>query len=307
MTATFDQLRPRRGRGRSQASIDLTAAAVAIAAEIQPASVRAVCYQLFVRKLIPDMSKNTTNKVGRLLVSARESGALPWEWIVDETRSVEKAHTWSNPEQIIKAAVGQYRRDNWADQPLRVELWSEKGTVRGTLAAILHKYAIAFRVMHGYGSATSLHDAAERSIADHKPLHVLYIGDWDPSGLHMSQIDIPERVERYSGDIQFERISILATDTDLPSFPVSDKVGDSRYQWFVENYGLRCRELDALAPPILRDRVEAAILSRIDQDAWNHALRIEDAEIDSMSTVMESFRTILRQAPKYSPPGSTGG
>ena len=31
-----------------------------------------------------------------------------------------------------------YRRDRWADQPEWVEIWSEKGTVRGTIAPVLH-------------------------------------------------------------------------------------------------------------------------------------------------------------------------
>jgi hypothetical protein len=301
MTPPNDALTPaRKGRGRSQKSLALVDAAQAILAEIQPATVRAVCYQLFVQMLIASMSKNNTNRVGRLLVQAREEGAVPWEWIVDETRSVEKASTWQNPERIIEAAVQRYRRDNWADQPCRVEVWSEKGTVRGTLAAILMKYAVAFRVMHGYGSATALHDAAARSVDEDKPLHVIYVGDWDPSGLHMSEVDIPHRIERYGGRIMFQRVALLESDIDLPSFPVSDKAGDSRHRWFVENHGHRCWELDALSPPILRERVERAILDLIDIDAWNHALRIEQAEIKSMNTGLDAFKGILRQAPKCS-------
>ena len=46
---------------------------------------------------------------------------------------------------------------------------SEKGTVRGTLAPVLDTYGMTFRVMHGYGSATAVHDAAEQSTAADKP------------------------------------------------------------------------------------------------------------------------------------------
>ena len=74
-------------------------------------------------------------------------------------------------------------------------MWSEKGTVRGTLAPVLNKYGVTFRVMHGYGSATALHAIAEASAVSDKPLTVLYVGDWDPSGLHMSEIDLPDRLE----------------------------------------------------------------------------------------------------------------
>ena len=74
------------GRGRSEASDRLTEAAYQILKAIHPCSVRAVCYQLFVRGDIANMGKNETNKVSRNLRDAREWGIIPWEWIVDDTR-----------------------------------------------------------------------------------------------------------------------------------------------------------------------------------------------------------------------------
>jgi hypothetical protein len=45
--------------------------------EIQPATVRAVCYKLFVGGLIKSMKKTETNKVSRALVLAREQDEIP--------------------------------------------------------------------------------------------------------------------------------------------------------------------------------------------------------------------------------------
>jgi hypothetical protein len=70
-------------------------------------------------------------RVYRLLGEARERDMIPWEWIVDETRELEKVATWANPEEFIRGAKRSYRRDFWGYQPVRVEVWSEKGTVRG--------------------------------------------------------------------------------------------------------------------------------------------------------------------------------
>ncbi len=70
-------------RGLARKTQDLIDAAALILAEIQPATVRGVCYQLFNRKLIPDMLKNSTAKVSRVLVQARERELIPWGWIVD--------------------------------------------------------------------------------------------------------------------------------------------------------------------------------------------------------------------------------
>jgi hypothetical protein len=57
--------------------------------------------------------------------------------------------TWSNPEQYASAVARSYRRDFWDQQPHRVEVWSEKGTIRGVLQPVLDRYAVGFRVMHG--------------------------------------------------------------------------------------------------------------------------------------------------------------
>ena len=290
------------GRGKSQKNLDLIEAAYQILAEIQPASVRAVCYRLFVAGLIPSMEKTNTNRISHQLVSAREDGIIPWEWIVDETRWAEGVTTWQNPEAIINAAVNGYRRDYWTEQPEWVEVWSEKGTIRGTLAPVLNKYGVTFRVMHGHGSATALHDVAEMTAKAGKRLTVLYVGDRDPSGMHMSEVDLPARLGKYGGNVNLIRIAIADVDTTrkarVPSFPASDKIKDPRHKWYVENYGSRCWELDALSPVILRERVEAEILSRLDVAAWEHAAKIEAAEIASMRKFFSGYPGISGQAQK---------
>lgn len=287
------------GRGKSKASLALIDAAAAILQEIQPASVRAVCYRLFVAGMIDSMAKANTNRVSTQLVDAREAGIIPWEWIVDETRAPECIGTWSSPQAIFESAARQYRFDYWSMQPARIEVWSEKGTVRGTLKAVLDKYAITMRVMHGHASATAIKDAADMSAADHRPLTVLYVGDYDPSGMHMSEIDIPKRTHRYGGEITLRRIAITATDRHaLPSFDARTKTRDPRHRWFVSTYGSTCVELDAMPPPDLRDRVERAVQSMLDLDAWSRAEAIEDAQREATNRYVAGFPSISRQASK---------
>lgn len=298
----------RKGRGKSEKTLALVDAARQILEEIHPASVRAVCYRLFVLKLIPDMGKNSTGGVSKQLVWAREQGIIPWEWIVDETREAERVSTWDNPEQIIRSAVKGYRKDYWTMQPRRVEVWSEKGTVRGTVAPVLHEHGVTFRVMHGYGSATSIYGIAQETLDDTKPLTILYIGDWDCSGMNMSEVDLPKRMERYGGEATIERIALEAADvgpdTKLPWFHADDKVTDSRYEWFVSRYGKRCWEVDALSPVVLRQRLADRITALLDIDAWNRAIDVERAETESMREIMSTYQSILRPAAKYSDGGN---
>ena len=281
-------------RGKSKSSLDLIAASYEILSEIQPASVRAVCYRLFTLEKIPNMSKGSTGKVSKQLVYARENGIIPWEWIVDETRSEETITTWQDTSSIIKAAVDGYRRDYWQDQPNRVEIWSEKGTVRGSVSPILEKYGVTFRAMHGYSSATVINNIADESNRSDKPLTAFYCGDFDPSGKHMSDIDLPNRLRKYGGTLRIERIALTDIDvlTDkLPSFKAGTKVGDTRYRWFRDNFGSKCWELDAMSPVMLRDRVEKSILSKLDQELWDRAIEIESVEKLSMERFQQSWNS----------------
>ena len=181
-------------RGKSRKTIERLNAAIEILEEIQPATVRAICYRLFVLGLIPDMSKSSTNSISRILTQGREDGDIVWSYIVDETREAETSGRWNDTDEFVRVISRGYRRDYWQDQPTRVEVWSEKGTVRGSIEPVLREYGVTFRVMHGYASATAVNDAADESLVDSRPLEVLYIGDWDPSGLHMSMVDLPGRI-----------------------------------------------------------------------------------------------------------------
>ena len=59
-------------------------------------------------------------------------------------------------------------------------------------------YAVGFRVLHGFSGATTIYDVAQDD--DGRELIVLYVGDFDPSGMFMSEQDLPARLAKYGGD-----------------------------------------------------------------------------------------------------------
>jgi hypothetical protein len=256
---------------------------------MQPITGRGVGYKLFAAGLILSMAKNEMKRVYRLLKEAREDGTIPWEWIVDETRSLERKSQWADPLEFLKCALQAYRRDFWDEQPRRVEVWSEKGTVRGVLAPVLDHYGVGFRVMHGYAGATPIHNVAQDY--DGRRLHALYVGDFDPSGLNMSEVDLPERISRYGGDhVTIKRIAITRKQTsNLPSFPASSKAKDPRHKWFTQNYGQECWELDAMDPRKLRNTVENAIRKLIEPEAWARCEAVNAAERASLEDLPMMF------------------
>jgi hypothetical protein len=280
-------------RGKAQATVVLEQAILDIVGERAPITVRGVCYALFVRGLIESMAVRDTGRISRIMTAMREAETLAWEKIVDGSRAVERPPRWDNPDEVIDAAVRGYRRDNWQDQPVVVEVWSEKSTVQGVLAPVLNALGVTFRIMKGFGSFTAVMQAADDDMSIEKPTVALYIGDWDPSGLYMSEVDLPDRLERYGGQQELKRIAIVQEDTPhLPHFDVATKRGDARYQWFVQHFGHRCWELDAIDPNDLRDRVRAHIVAHIDRALWARAIEIEKAQTDTMNEFFEEWQRL---------------
>ena len=67
-----------------------------------PITGRGVGYKLFTTGLIPSMSTADMQRVYRLLKEARERGIIPWGWIVDESRALERSLQLERCEGIRK-------------------------------------------------------------------------------------------------------------------------------------------------------------------------------------------------------------
>jgi hypothetical protein len=293
-TPTPDQIEPRSNltpgkkvRGRNKNTINLIEAMRKIAEEAHPITGRGIGYKLFAAGLIPSM--NDMGRVYRALVHAREDGTIPWDWIVDETRDPESVQTWDSSAEMARGFF--FRRDLWQTQPKRVEVWSEKGTVRGVVWPVLAELGVTFQVLHGFNSATCMWNVSQNG-NDDRPLIAFYIGDRDPSGMCMSEHDIPARLKKYGGHhVECRRIALTPEQTaSLTSFPASDKSKDPRYKWFVQNYGERCWELDAMDPRALRDLVRAEITALIDPDLWAEQEAMQERERRSINLHMHCLQ-----------------
>lgn len=293
-------------RGKAQKTLDLIEAINAILDVIAPAGVRAICYQLFVQGLIPSMARKETNRISDLLVTARDDESVDWRRIVDPTRTIDIPASWANVAEYVETVRHSFRKDHWALQPRNVIVLSEKETVAGTLRPVLRRYGVGFLPLHGHSSYTRARQLAEDTARSGKDLVPLYVGDWDVAGMDMSERDLPKRfiefwwktVEEFDLDyletpiVIPRRIALVRSDcygTDLPSFPARSKSKDTRYPWYLEEYGPLCWELDALSPAILRDRVEEAIQDEIDWDLWERSEAAAQAESDSIERVLGAW------------------
>ena len=112
-------------------------------------------------------------------------------------------------------------------------------------------------------------DAERLDNVDLRYFLVLYFGDFDPSGVDIER-DLSERLGKYNaGDFTVVRVALTdeqITKYDLPPMPV--KTSDARSEAFLEAYGNKSVELDALDPNILKLMVAQSISSHINLDAW---------------------------------------
>ena len=127
---------------------------------------------------------------------------------------------------------------------------------------------------------------------------ILYLGDFDPSGLDIER-SLDNRLQREGVCFEVKRVQLTHTEAlscQLPPNP--SKISDTRYKTFVNIYGSDSWELDALEPEVLQNFVEEAIKSYIDIDKWNVSLKDEEegkAELKNrftkaMNTLKKEFK-----------------
>jgi len=230
----------------------------------------------------------------------RRDGRLSWEWIVDDGRKKDESHGVRDLNAMLEFADGLHSRNHWLHQPHRVEVWSEKGTIKPLLADVIAKYNVPFYVCKGNSGLGALyHEIVKEAREDKRPCTALYIGDFDPSGMSMSERTLPRTMADFGVPyILVQRVALLPQHLNhysIPTFPASDKRGDKNHQWFTSNYGQRCAELDAMPSHVLHDLVEQDIRLRINWDKWHRSERAEKHEQGRWQRALRELHSQSRQ------------
>ncbi|MGB8022586.1 MAG: hypothetical protein WCF04_15255 [Candidatus Nanopelagicales bacterium] len=236
---------------------------------------------------------NGYRRIIRRLSAMRESGALPWSWIADNTRWVREATTYGSLWDALAEWQATYRRNYWASQPERLELWVESDSIASFLGRIVDRHGVPLFVCKGQASKSYVHGAAETAERLGKPVHVLYLGDWDPTGVRIDQ-SVAERYRRYgTAQLDIERIGIVPEQiTAMSLLGTPAKRTDPNYRHFEElcrSHGLPVLavETEAMPPDALRELVDQSIAVRIDQRAWQAVAGYEASEREQLAHFLE--------------------
>ena len=166
----------------------------AIAEAAQPITGRGVGYKLFTRGLIPSMARTEMQRVYRLLKEARERGKFRGNGSLMRPAPSSGCQHGPIPPSMPAASPNPIAAISGISSPIA----SRSGPRRAPCAACLPRCSIimlsaSFRCMD-FSSATTVHDIAEDD--DGRELIVLYVGDFDPSGMFMSEEDLPAPVRQ---------------------------------------------------------------------------------------------------------------
>jgi hypothetical protein len=256
-------------------------------------TLRQLYYQLVARGQRPNDERSYKN-LSALVSSARDAGLIDWDMIEDRGREMVRPTAWRSPAHIVGVAAESYRVDRWAGQAHYCEVMVEKQALEGVLLPVCDKLDVPLTANKGYSSASCMYAAGKRiaeRLQEGRRIHVLYLGDHDPSGLDMTR-DVEERLGKYSGvDVDVVRLALNRQQIDeLKPMPNPAKLTDSRAPAYIEQHGESSWELDAIEPRQLAALVTNEVLKWRDDSLWKAALQREAEDREVLLQLADAFR-----------------
>ncbi len=255
-------------------------------------TLRQLYYQFVARGLLEN-KQTEYNRLGTIISDGRLCGLLPWDKLVDRTRNLMGHETYETPRAFLASVVPEYRRDLWTEQNWRPEVWVEKEALTGVVSGICSDLRIDFFACRGYNSQSEQWRAGQRfakRIRDGQRPIVFHLGDHDPSGIDMTR-DNADRLEMFAGTpVSVQRLALNMDQVDaLKPPPNPAKLSDSRAAGYVERFGYKSWELDALDPRYIRDLISDAVNLIRDPEVWGRSLAQEVNERERLQELAKTF------------------
>ena len=253
-----------------------------------PTSVRFIFYEL-VQSGVIDKKATGARRADQDVADAcfwlRKVGLVPWEWIVDETRSIEDWRYANSVADYVKDTVDHARIDAWggADPPL---ILTKSRSLAGVLRNLAYEYLVPIAPTNGQVGGFLRTDVAP---ALRPGQCVLYLGDWDHQG---GQIEANTRAvleELIGGELDWERLAITEAQVKARHMPVIRKA-DRRYKPVRYHDAVETEALgQSLIVNIVRRRLNALLPEPL--------ARVREREQTQRAKVRTALARIARSAP----------
>lgn len=255
-------------------------------------TLRQLYYQFVARDLLANKQANY-KRLGSIIDDARQTGHLDWNTIEDRTRNLESPNTWKSPADILAAVANQYMENPWKRQEFWPEVWIEKDALIGVIEPVCTEFRVPYFACRGYASQSEIYAAGKRfqdlRRKGFKPV-VFYLGDHDPSGMHMP-VDVGGRLELFSkGDVEVRRIALNRDQIDQYDPPPNPaKETDSRFEGYAAEHGDESWELDALDPDVISQLIRDEIESVTDHEQWEEAIHDEEEQKETLDGIHDHY------------------
>ena len=203
---------------------------------------------------------------------------------------------YDNPKSFLheqtQSFLSGYQRNLLQTQPIKWELWIEKDALSDLCERVAGRYGIPVVIAKGYASMSFKFELRDRILdawdMEHRPTGIIYMGDFDPSGMDMLPAMTKTLFEEM--EIPYDSLATIrcALNPDhiaeykLPYSPDAVKRGDSRAKAFIKKYGVVAVELDALEPAIFMDVLEKCIQENIDTVEFENQKEIHDTDTEKI-------------------------
>ena len=264
-----------------------------------PLTLRQIHYQL-VGVYGEANTKYTYQALSKLLKHARLDGLIPWRALVDRERW-NTGGGFTDCSSFVQQCNSEYMQGYWRDlqqnQPVYLELWVEKAALASIVQRAADPYTVSVSVCKGYSSVAFLEQYRRRlhSVPHRQPV-LLYIGDFDPSGLDMLPAMEQTLNKELGCCVHFQRLALTfeqIKELQLLCKPEALKVTDARAKRHVAKYGRLAVELDALTPQQLIAMVQAGIEAHIDLKLYQQQVELEQQDKLELQKKLARVRPIL--------------
>lgn len=274
-----------------------------VIAEYQARGFSLTVRQLYYQFVARDWLKNTPQNYERLasvVDDARKAGLIDWNAIIDRTRFLRRIPDFSDPQAFLETVKHQYAEDVWRTQDYYAEVWIEKDALLGVIEGPCNELRLPYFACRGYPSSSELYRAAKRlrrKRNEGKWPIVFYLGDHDPSGLHMGLNNAPDLIATFgrTNDIDVKMIALTRDQIDEHDPPPNyAKESDARYNWYNFTTGLdECWELDALDPGVIDALIRNSVEEILDRPAFDKAMEDEQANRDHLFDAIDNWPDIV--------------
>ncbi|MBN1854574.1 MAG: hypothetical protein JW829_17715 [Pirellulales bacterium] len=240
-----------------------------------PLTLRQVFYRLVGTCDYPKTETAYDSLCEKLNLARREPRNRPWKVPWNALRDdgiIERLHNgYTDAEQFIatvRYSAERFSLDLMRFQPFHVEVHCEAGGMVPQLQTVAQRYGADVCSCGGFNSTTHKHDLAVRLSSIGKPVKLLHIGDYDPSGVHIANNldeDVQAFLGHYGGDVELIRLAVTPeqqAEYDLPTAP--PKTTDRRSfdsDWTVQAEALRPDDLAQIVATGIEANIDLEILA----------------------------------------------